>query len=201
MLESAPRWSVVFLLAVLLIVALAIIEKLYRSERSHVAAEAQLKSQLAKANKRAHDLEPHLIAWNKTQSELDAQDVRGTDVIDQYKKIWPKVAKKLGWEGQKTDSSGKRNLLEMHDQIDSSAASNILSLVEPLFASHDQLMHVIVIRDKQRNRAFVEAGLKRRIPRHIEAQTFEHRFQRSCSHLCDLFRRNSLHLSVLFRLV
>jgi hypothetical protein len=107
-LESAPRWSVVFLLAVLLIVALAIIEKLYRSERSHVAAEAQLKSQLAKANKRAHDLEPHLIAWNKTQSELDAQDVRGSDVIDQYKKNLAESRKEIRVGGTKNGQLRKK---------------------------------------------------------------------------------------------
>ena len=95
-------------LAVLLIVALAIIEKLYRSERSHVAAEAQLKSQLAKANKRAHDLEPHLIAWNKTQSELDAQDVRGTDVIDQYKKNLAESRKEIRVGGTKNGQLRKK---------------------------------------------------------------------------------------------
>lgn len=83
-LDTAPRWSIVVLLATLLLAALSIIEKLHRSERSHMENERNLEKNLSRANRRASENESYALAWKKLRDELDENDIRGTDIIHRF---------------------------------------------------------------------------------------------------------------------
>lgn len=107
-LETAPRWSIVALLAALLLAALSIIEKLLRSERSHTENERRLEKDLSRANRRASENESYALAWQKLRNELDENDIRGTDIIHRFNAKLAESRAELRAKRTKGERHGKK---------------------------------------------------------------------------------------------
>lgn len=108
-LSQLPAWTTPILLAFLLIIFAAIIEKLLRAEADHRQEAEKLRKQLAAANRECSKLLVYEGAMRKLKESLDSGDVRGTEVIHRIDILLDKERQRLHVDRNRKRGRNVRN--------------------------------------------------------------------------------------------